>query len=481
MRINTLGLVAAAAAALIAACADPAEGDGAGETDVVAITGVSIVDLTSESLSAPAVVLIRGGAIEEAGPDVEVPEGAEVFDHEGDYVLPGLWDMHVHFRGGEDLVDANAALLQQYVGFGVVGVRDAGGDIPDAVRKWRDAAEAGDAAKPRIYTSLGKIDGPTGGWPGSIRVTNTAEAAEAVATLDEAGADFVKLYDGSIAPANFLAAIDEAEARGLRTAGHMPVDAPFAEVLERGLDSMEHAYGLAKAAAPEDAAMSRDLADRKAAGDAPPFREAFPAFTTAGDEDHARRMFAEMAAGGLAMTPTLYISRLLAELDDVAPYESDPQFAAIPEGVRETYARRVEAALARTPEARAEQVAGMDYLRGLVALAHEEGVMFFAGSDSGATNSYVFPGDSLHRELAAMVDAGLSPAAALRAATVDAGRWMGREGRTGAVAPGYDADLLILEEDPLADIAATRKIAAVVRGGVRHDADAAAAMRKGGE
>jgi hypothetical protein len=104
-------------------------------------------------------------------------------DHSDEYAMPALWDMHVHFRGGEELIEANAQLLPQYPGYGITTVRDAGGDISDAVIQWRDDVAADTRIGPRIFTPLRKLDGADGFWPGSIPLVTSDDVAPAVESL----------------------------------------------------------------------------------------------------------------------------------------------------------------------------------------------------------------------------------------------------------------------------------------------------------
>lgn len=447
------------------------------EVDLV-VAGVGVIDLETGTVAANRAILVDDGKIvdirDAAGLDGVIAATGVAMP--GAFAMPGLWDMHIHLRGGAALESENEALLAQYLGHGITGVRDAAGDLAPEVARWRAEIVAGRRIGPEIFTSLQKIDGKDATWAGSIAVETVDDIAPALDRLTGAGADFIKIYDSRITPELYLATLRAADARGLRTAAHLPFAIAFADALDAGLGSLEHALYLHKAASPLDREISAAVAEARRTGDRAGAGDVFTRLLASENPDHARAMFRRMAESGTALTPTLYIDRLLRFLDSES-HEQDPGLAEVPPGIRASYAGRVEAAMRRSPEAVERDHARMAATIRLTGIAAEEGVMILAGSDSGASNSYVHAGDSLHRELALLVEAGLSPLAALRAATINGARWLGVNQRFGTLAPGKAADILILEGNPLVDIANTRSALALVRGGVVYDRDRLAAMR----
>ena len=141
------------------------------QTPDLAITNARIVNLDSGDASERQTILISDGRILSIKPARQIDGARETLDAHGSYVIPGLWDMHVHFRqgleGSVDLTEANALLLPQFIGYGVTSIRDAGGDMPAAVLRWREEIAAGARIGPRIYTSLRKFDSPGSMWPGA--------------------------------------------------------------------------------------------------------------------------------------------------------------------------------------------------------------------------------------------------------------------------------------------------------------------------
>ena len=164
-----------------------------------AVADVTVIDVRTGEVRPDETIVVRHGVIESVGPAAaaDLPSGTLVVEERGRYAIPGLWDMHVHMRGGPALEAANERWLRQYLGFGVTAVRDAGGDSPDAVLRWKRAVARGQIYGPRIFTSLRKIDGPEGAWAGSIPVASSSDVPRALDELTAAGADFIKVYDGS--------------------------------------------------------------------------------------------------------------------------------------------------------------------------------------------------------------------------------------------------------------------------------------------
>ncbi len=472
MRILTL-----LAAGLAMTCRISSAGELEPAAPVTALTGVAVVDVETGTIAAGRTVVMRGDRIEYVGsePPAALMSKATVYEHGGRFVMPGLWDMHVHIRNGmdesgPDLAAENAVWLRQYLGFGITAVRDAGGDLPDEVLEWRKQIEQGKRQGPRIFTSLRKLDGPNGGWPGSIRISSPEDVDPAIHALEQAGADFIKLYDGSLDGQRYLQAIAEAERRGLRTAGHLPLSVQFEHAIDAGLDSVEHDLYLVKAASDRDREISTEVARAIGNGDAISYSGTLARYMNSADPAKMNRVFDKMRERGSALTPTLHIRSVLSDLTDASVHEADPQLAQVPPGIRRTYDLRVSRAVARSPEAVAQARA----LRGangqILKVAADRGVMILAGSDTGAGNSFIYPGESLHRELARLVDAGLAPLEALQSATVNAAKWMGVTEQFGEVAAGRKADLLILQKNPLDDIRNTQSLVAVIQDGRYLDA-----------
>lgn len=455
-----LAPIAAGAAALAAACAA-----GPVQQPDLAITRVDVIDVEAGTVLADRTVTIADGRITGVHEGAGAAAGAtRVLDGDGRYLIPGLWDMHVHIRGGLELAEANRRLLPTYVANGVTTVRDAGGDLADSVIVWRGRIASGEMVGPRILTAGPKLDGPTGGWDGSIRISSPAGVAAAFDSLQALGADYVKLYDGSMSGDVFLAAVDEARRRDLIVTGHMPFSVDFRDAVAHGLNASEHLYSVFKGTAANEDSVTRAVA-QPAEGERPlGFWTALAVMRPRYDDARAKETYQLMAEAGTAVLPTLHIMRTLSYIAE-ADHSRDAELRYIDQTFEATYEGRVRSARRSSPEARRERQLLHELFIRMVPDLHAAGVTIIAGSDAGASNSYVYPGTSLHAELSELVGAGLSPADALRAATIKSATFMRLGEQYGRVAEGYRADLVLLTANPLEDIANTRIIDAVIFGG----------------
>ena len=444
----------------------------------VIINHVSIIDVESGQVRPNQVVAISQGKIARIAPaDQDSYAAKQYVNGNGRYLIPGLWDMHVHFRGGDSLIAANKKSLALFLTHGITTVRDAGGDLTPSVLQWRRDMNAGLLPGPRIFTSGPKIDGPHAYWPGSLEVETPAQIRKALDSLQSLKVDYVKIYDSKISGAAYLETIRQAQRRGLKTTGHMPYSVTLAAAVKRGLDATEHLYYVFKACSGKEdsltALVRNSLNTPKPLG----LFAMLPAVYDTYSPTAAARIFALMAQHHTAAVPTLYIQKTLAELPD-NDHAQDSLLAYIDPKIQATYTRRLASARQQSLAAQAFGKKLNAKFMSLVPLMQAAGVPLLAGSDSGAFNSYIYPGASLQGELELLVQAGLTPLQALQAATINGAKFMGVAGHTGTIAPGKDADLLLLTGNPLEDITNIRKIDAVISRGKAYPAPALANLRR---
>ncbi|WP_035565864.1 amidohydrolase family protein [Hymenobacter sp. IS2118] len=431
----------------------------------VVINHVTVVDVVTGQLRPNQVVTVSRGKIVGVEPaDRDSYAAKQYVNGNGRYLIPGLWDMHVHFRGGDSLIAANRKSLTLFLAHGVTTVRDAGGDLTPSVFQWRQDMNAGKLAGPRIFTSGPKIDGPGGYWPGSLAVETPAQIRQAVDSLKRLGVDYVKIYDSKISGPAFLNTISEAQKRGLKTTGHMPYSVTLADAVRRGLDATEHLYYVFKAASSKEdsltALVRSSLSTPKPLG----LFAVLPAVYDTYSPEAADRIFKLMAKRKTAVVPTLFIGKTLSELAE-NDHAQDTLRAYIDPKIQATYQRRLAGARQQSPAAQAFSRKLEAKFYTLVPLMQAAGVSILAGSDSGPFNSFIYPGASLQDELQQLVVAGLTPLQALQAATINGAKFMGVASSTGTIAPGKDADLLLLTANPLENIANIKQIDAVVSRG----------------
>ena len=422
------------------------------------IERATIVDVRDGSLVADRSIVIRDREIVAVGPSDLGRRyvAARTIDAAHRYVLPGLWDMHVHFGGGEALVAENEALLPLYVAHGVTTVRDAAADLAPQVLAWRKAVADGTLLGPTIFTSGPKLEGYRPSWKGTLEVGTPDEVNAALDQLQAMGADFVKITDNTLTPETYLYAVREATRRGLRTSAHVPLALTIGEVSSAGLTSIEHLDYLLKAGSSVEKQVAADFAAGRLT-----YTQAGQALAAAFEPERAMRAYRELAARGTFVTPTLNGSRIIAYLDR-DDHSRDPLLEYIGPGLRATYAWRVERAAKDDAAAVERRHRRYEQLETVLPMLQSAGVTILAGTDAGYLNSFNYPGIGLHEELALFVQCGLTPLQSLQAALLAGPRFFGLTRRYGSVEPGRVADLLLLERNPLADIRATGSIAGVV-------------------
>lgn len=436
------------------------------QADVI-IRHVTVIDVEAAKAAPEQAVVLRGGDIVAVGADAAIARdwrAVQQVDGKGKFLIPGLWDMHVHFGGGPDLIDENKALLPLYFANGITTIRDASGDLPDQVLGWRGEIAGGRLFGPRLLTSGAKIEGIKPLWKGTIEVGSEADVDAALVRLkDRDRVDFVKITDSTLKPELFLYALTRAKALGLRTSGHIPMALTVQQAVDAGISSIEHLDYAYNAGAKDEAAIAADFAagriDRA---------EANRRLDAGFDRDTAMAAYRRFAAQGVFVTPTLNGSRIIAYLDR-GDHSKDVGLAYIGPKLRKTYEWRVERAAkadAAAITARHKQIEDVGTILPMLAKA---GVPIIAGTDAGFLNSFNYPGFGLHDELALFVDKGLTPAQALASATRAGPAWFGWLDRYGAIKPGMAADLVLLTRNPLDDIAATRAIDTVIMRGMVHD------------
>lgn len=419
----------------------------------VAITNAHIVDVSGDSISHAQTVLIRDSTIVGIG-RYQIPESVTVVDAQGGYLIPGLRDMHVHQAG---------RYASLFVAHGVTFVRDMWGSMASSDLLAADREQG--KVVPDFTMAGNLIDGVPPSMQGVNLVRTEADAVALVDSLADAGVPFLKVYD-SLTPSVYDALVATAARRGLPVVGHVPMRVSVRHVVRSGQRSIEHANNLLKGcsdAEPEILSLSQRLLVSMERGAMPSALEAFTAIAhrVVGSYDPARcrDLFQLLDSANTWVTPTLVAVRGTWFRDDPA-VRDDPRLAYLFDETKATWPP--EAGIARffTPETWAAGQATYEQSRIVVGELAKSGGRILAGSDTGAP--YVYPGWGLQDELAELVAAGLSPGRALRAATVDAASFLGREDDPGSIQVGARADIVLLGSDPLADIEAVRDIRAVV-------------------
>jgi len=379
-------------------------------------------------------------------------------DATGKYILPGFWDNHVHFRGGDSLINANKDFLKLFIANGITTVRDAGGDLTTSVIKWKKQIADEKMIGPTIFTSGPKLDGPNATWAGSLVVENEIDVKNALDSLQKLKTDFVKIYESKISREAYLETVSQATERGLITSGHMPFTVELKENVEAGIGAIEHLYYILKGCSSQEKAITQAIINKEYG-----FWQSMEKLIATYDTKTAQETFQLLKNNDVYVVPTLHIGNVLSYLDEI-DHSKDQYLKIMHPGIVETYQGRINSALNGSEKAREDRKTLNTFFKQLAKSLHDADVKLLAGSDSGAFNSYTYPGISLHKELEAMVATGISPLGALQASAYNGAHFLKKDSDYGALSKGKIADIVLLNANPLKDIKNTRRVNKVIKG-----------------
>lgn len=430
------------------------------------ITNAKIVDVVNGKILNNQLIAIKGKTIW-AVADTRLAANYKAdryINAAGKYIMPGLWDMHIHLRGGTEMIAENKALLPLFLAFGVTTVRECGGDITPQVMEWKKQTSAGLLAGPRIFTSGPKLDGPNPTWAGSLTVETPEQVSKALDSLQKLKVDFVKIYESKISRDAYLEAVSQAHSRGLKSTGHMPYTVKLTEAVDRGMNGSEHLYYVFKACSAKEDSITTLIQQREHTARPIGLFAALPALYDTYDDAKAHSLFKYLASKNFTITPTLFVSKTLDEIK-TTNHANDSLLAYIGPKLQATYQGRIAGAKRQTDAATQFTLKYAAKAAAMVPQMYAAGVNIIAGSDCGAFNSYVYPGSSLHQELKLLVAAGLTPNQALKTATINGAKFLNVSSFYGSLQAGKCSDVIIIDGNPLQDIGAIDQISTVVANG----------------
>jgi len=439
---------------LLVSCVRQNQGQQSSLTDVpIAITHATVIDATGAPAQRDMTVIVANRTITDVGKSsaVAIPKGAVTIDARGKFLIPGLWDMHVHEIFGDWIPEEEKITPALFVLNGVTGVRDMGGDL-EPLKKWRSRIAAGELLGPRMVISGPMLDGPTPAFPSSAPIKDAADGRRVVEELKNAGADFIKIQS-LVPPDGYFAAAAEAKKLGIAFAGHVPDQVRAVDASNAGQKSIEHLTGVFEACSTvEDELMAKPRGPGRGR------------FLSTHDPERARTLIALFVRNKTWQVPTLYWEQgewLIEKTNQGA----DPLLKYAPTAWRERtwpmFTREISKSWSTDPIAEREAFFHAELK--MIGEMNRAGVPILAGTDTAA-GVRVYPGFSLHQELSLLVKAGLSPMQALQSATSNAAKFL-ELADSGTIERGKRADLVLLDADPLTNIANTHKISAVVLNG----------------
>ena len=426
--------------------------------DVLIFTNVNVVGVRDGEIAQGVTLVIKKGRISGLAKVGFVGPGRniQIVNANGKYLIPGLWDMHVHSAFVSPAWDEKV-IEPLYIANGVTGVRDMGGD-PDVLESRRRRIDSGELLGPHIlmagpFLAAGKSDRQT------IAVNTPEDARQAVDAVKKRGVDFVKIL--SVSRESYFAVADESAKQAIPMVGHVPYSVSVREAAAAGQKSIEHLTGILLACSSrEDELRAQGLA-ALAKRDYAAYQKLGPQIMSTYDPDKAGALFLQLAKSNTWQVPTLVWTEANSRIDD-ADLQSDPRLKYVPASVRGLWdpaKLREKTSPEELAALKAEAARDVE----LVKAMHGAGVRFMAGSDG--PDPHVFPGFSLHDELEWLVKSGFTPLQALQSATFNPALFMSKMDKYGVVELQRAADLVLLDANPLDDIRNTRRIFGVVMGG----------------
>jgi imidazolonepropionase-like amidohydrolase len=404
---------------LLAACACIAA--SAVRAQTITIDNVTIVDVTNGRLQPHKTIVIEGKRIARIENATAATRASATLNGTGMFVIPGMWDMHIHSYFTNDTArfhSTSEIMYPLFIASGITGIRDLGSNL-DAILAARDSVAAHQMVGPRVFAAGPMLDGPTTPYAAAIKVATADEARAAVRMLKERGVDQIKVQ--SLVPREaYFAISDEAAKQGIKFEGHVPNSVTAMEAVTAHQYSLEHLIGVS---------------------------------------DTNTALIKMLAENHVWQCPTMFHS-----LNAATDFATDPGLPYWPRnavaGWRRTSLMQMNAtdSAARLREDRITR--RLAFIKRLYDLK----IPLLAGTDSPAGFDLV-PGPAVHRELQLFVRAGLTPLQALQTATLNPAIFLGKTADLGTVAAGKLADIVILARNPLVDISNTLSVKAVVADG----------------
>jgi hypothetical protein len=427
----------------------------------VTIANATVIDVSNGALHPRTTVVIEGNRIVSVGPAARSPRpNGEVIDATGLYLIPGLWDMHVHAYFDWPRSFGDDYVLPLFIANGVTGIRDMGSDL-ESVLKARGDVAAHRLLGPRMVVSGPMLDGPAATYKASISINTAEDGRKAVDSLQRRGVDFIKIQSGVPREAYFAAA-SEARRLGIDFVGHVPDAIRASEAIAAGQRTFEHLIGIFEASTPDESSF---ISRKWGAGQDTAHNKSLAALLKGFDRGRESNLTRLLVRQRIWQCPTLFWERG-QWLVDTVEYQKDPDLAFTPRSWIDKKYPAMQKGILKSldTDSLAVRRRFVQHELEIVRRLHAAGVPFLAGTDTPA-GVEVTPGISLHLELQRFVAAGFTPLAALQTATLNPAKFYGKERDFGGVKTGRIADLVLLRANPLDDIRNTRTIVGVIADG----------------
>ena len=441
-------------------------------SNALCIDNISIIDPELGLIEHQTVIIKEGKILQVlSSGKVNLSSKNRIIDGKDKFLIPGLWDTHVHFAYIEEIAPR---MFDLFLAYGITSVRDTGGEI-HFTSAWKKKSLKNPTSSPRVMIAGPLLDGVPNVYDGSdhkhpplsVGLATITDVRKKVNELDSMGVDFLKAYE-MLTPNQFEEVMRLAKEKGLNVTGHIPLSMDVISASNAGLNSMEHMRNLELSCAinsDELLAQRQEilaLGKRDIGGILRSKIHALqrPLAIANYDPQRAKEVLDVLAKNETWQIPTLALTTGFTE----RPFASSKwqeTFKYLPENIELNWKKEIDELMKDTPTPFNEKYT--EWLTNMVGQVHHTGIEIMAGTDCPIF--YLTPGRSLHEELEVLVKAGLTPLEALQTATINPAKYFNLEKELGAVKETMWADLLILDENPLKDIRNTQKINAVIKQG----------------
>lgn len=440
--------------------------------DAFCIENISTID-SNEGLKENQTVVVKDGKILKitSSNDLKLDPENEIIDGTGKFLIPGLWDAHVHFAFLEELAPS---MFDLFLAYGITSVRDTGGKI-GFVKEWKDKADANPTEAPRVMIAGPLLDGMPNVYDGSdpgrpplsVGLSSIEDVKNQINFLDSVGVDLLKAYE-MLTPEQFATITKLAREKGLKVTGHVPLSMDVISASNAGLNSMEHMRNLELACASNSDELLTQRHELLDFGKNDPggiLRSRIHQAQRQNAVENYDENKADSVLKVLAENQTWQIPTLSLNTGSVRKHFDQPNFQEsfryLPDSVEQNWKSAIENMAGNEISEFTQKY--FDWKMNMVSKIHETGIGIMAGTDCPIF--FLTPGLSLHDELEVLAEAGLSPLEALKTATFNPAKYFDLENELGSIKENYWADLVILDANPLENIKNTQRINAVIREG----------------
>jgi len=441
--------------------------------DTLCIENITIIDPITGPLENQTLI-IQNGIISQIiqSTDITLSPKNTIIDGKGKYIIPGLWDSHIHFAYLEELAPH---MFDLFLSYGITSVRDTGGKV-HFVKSWKDRAAKNISSAPRVMMAGPLLDGSPNVYDGSdpghpplsVGLKTVEDVRRQIEILDSLDVDFLKAYE-MLTPEQFQEVMAIAHEKGLKVTGHVPLSMDVISASNAGLNSMEHLRNLEMSCASnwEDLLKYRQemlrLGANEAGGD---LRSKIHAAQRIPAINQYDSIITDNVLNALAKNQTWQIPTLaLYEAISNRPIEA---FNNLPENMSKEWLNSYK--FYSDAPVQQDRVLYSKWQIDMIGEINKAGIGIMAGTDTPI--GLLVPGRSLHDELRLLVSAGMTPLEALRSATYNPAKYFNMDHELGRVKENMLSDLVILDDNPLTDITNTLNINTVIKQGKIYNGNA---------